>query len=55
VIGATGFVGRTLVPVLAQRGQVIAVSRRGTAPDVVGVAGRAEALGESFDVGDETR
>jgi uncharacterized protein YbjT (DUF2867 family) len=37
VIGATGFVGRALVPVLARRGEVIAVSRRGTAPDVPGV------------------
>jgi uncharacterized protein YbjT (DUF2867 family) len=37
VIGATGFVGRALVPVLARRGEVIAISRRGTAPDVSGV------------------
>ena len=37
VIGATGFVGRALVPVLAQRGEVIAVSRRGAAVDVPGV------------------
>jgi hypothetical protein len=34
VIGATGFVGRALVPVLARRGEVIAVSRRGIAPDM---------------------
>jgi uncharacterized protein YbjT (DUF2867 family) len=33
VIGATGFVGRALVPVLARRGEVVAVSRRGTAPE----------------------
>ena len=37
VIGATGFVGRALVPVLAQRDEVIAVSRRGAAVDVPGV------------------
>jgi uncharacterized protein YbjT (DUF2867 family) len=37
VIGATGFVGRALVPVLARRGEVIAVSRRGAAVDVPGV------------------
>jgi uncharacterized protein YbjT (DUF2867 family) len=37
VIGATGFVGRALVPVLARRGEVVAVSRGGTAPDLAGV------------------
>ena len=37
VIGATGFIGRALVPVLAQRGEVVAVSRRGAAIDVPGV------------------
>jgi uncharacterized protein YbjT (DUF2867 family) len=37
VIGATGFVGRALVPVLARRGEVVAISRRGTAPNVPGV------------------
>ena len=37
VIGATGFVGRALVPVLAKRGEVVAVSRRGAAVDVHGV------------------
>jgi uncharacterized protein YbjT (DUF2867 family) len=31
VIGATGFVGRALVPVLARRGEVVAISRRGAA------------------------
>ncbi len=37
VVGATGFVGRALVPALAQRGEVLAVSRRGAAPDLPGV------------------
>jgi uncharacterized protein YbjT (DUF2867 family) len=37
VIGATGFVGRALVPALARSGEVVAVSRRGTAPDMPGV------------------
>jgi uncharacterized protein YbjT (DUF2867 family) len=37
VIGATGVVGRALVPVLARRGEVVAVSRRGSAPDLPGV------------------
>jgi uncharacterized protein YbjT (DUF2867 family) len=37
VIGATGFVGRALVPVLARRGEVVAISRRGSAPDIRGV------------------
>ena len=32
VLGATGFIGRALVPVLAERGDVVAVSRRGGAP-----------------------
>jgi uncharacterized protein YbjT (DUF2867 family) len=32
VVGATGFVGRALVPVLAKRGEVVAVSRAGNAP-----------------------
>jgi len=41
VIGATGFVGRALVPVLGRRGEVIAVSRRGTAPGVQNVRGLA--------------
>jgi uncharacterized protein YbjT (DUF2867 family) len=41
VIGATGFVGRALVPVLARRGEVIAVSRRGSAPEMPGVRGLA--------------
>jgi uncharacterized protein YbjT (DUF2867 family) len=41
VLGATGFVGRALVPVLAERGEVVAVSRRGDAqprPNVQPVA-----------------
>jgi uncharacterized protein YbjT (DUF2867 family) len=37
VVGASGFVGRALVPALAQRGEVIAVSRRGVAPDLPAV------------------
>ena len=37
VIGATGFVGRALVPVLAQRCAVVAVSRRAATPDLPGV------------------
>ncbi len=41
VIGATGFVGHALVPVPAQRGEVVAVSRRGGAPDLPGVRGLA--------------
>jgi uncharacterized protein YbjT (DUF2867 family) len=48
VIGATGFVGRALVPVLARRGEVIAVSRRGTAPDVPGVRALAADATDSF-------
>ena len=36
VLGATGFVGRALVPMLTERAEVVAVSRRGDAP-----AGRA--------------
>jgi uncharacterized protein YbjT (DUF2867 family) len=37
VLGSTGFVGRALVPVLAEQGEVLAVSRRGSAPDLPGV------------------
>ncbi len=37
VLGATGFVGRALVPALAERGEVLAVSRRGDAPAADGV------------------
>jgi uncharacterized protein YbjT (DUF2867 family) len=48
VIGATGFVGRALVPVLARRGEVIAVSRRGTAPDVPGVRALAADVTDSL-------
>jgi uncharacterized protein YbjT (DUF2867 family) len=48
VIGATGFVGRALVPVLARRGEVIAVSRRGAAPDVTGVHGFAADVTDSL-------
>jgi uncharacterized protein YbjT (DUF2867 family) len=48
VIGATGFVGRALVPALAQRGEVVAVSRRGGAPDLPGVRGLATDVTESL-------
>ncbi len=37
VLGATGMVGRALVPARAQRGEVVAVSRRATAPHLPGV------------------
>ena len=37
VLGATGFVGRALVPALAQHSEVVAVSRRATAPELPGV------------------
>jgi uncharacterized protein YbjT (DUF2867 family) len=48
VIGATGFVGRALVPALARRGEVIAISRRGGAPDVPGVCGLAADVTDSL-------
>jgi uncharacterized protein YbjT (DUF2867 family) len=48
VIGATGFVGRALVPALAQRGEVVAVSRRGGAPDLPGVRGLAVDVTDSL-------
>ena len=48
MIGATGFVGRALVPALAQRGEVIAVSRRGTAPDLPGVRALAADVTDSL-------
>lgn len=37
VLGASGFVGRALVPALAQHGEVRAVSRRGADPQLAGV------------------
>jgi uncharacterized protein YbjT (DUF2867 family) len=37
VLGATGFIGRALVPALTQRGEVVAVSRGGNAPATDGV------------------
>jgi uncharacterized protein YbjT (DUF2867 family) len=37
VLGATGFVGRALVPVLARQGEVLAVSRSGAAAELPGV------------------
>ena len=48
VIGATGFVGRALVPVLARRGEVVAVSRRGSAPDLPGVRALAADVADSL-------
>jgi uncharacterized protein YbjT (DUF2867 family) len=48
VIGATGFVGRALVPALAKRGEVIAISRRGTAADVPGVRALAADVTDSL-------
>ena len=44
VLGATGFIGRSLVPALAERAEVLAVSRHGDAPggaNVRAVAGDA--------------
>jgi uncharacterized protein YbjT (DUF2867 family) len=49
VIGATGFVGRALVPVLARRGEVVAVSRRGGAPALPGVQALAADVTDSLD------
>jgi uncharacterized protein YbjT (DUF2867 family) len=37
VLGATGFIGRALVPALAERADVVAVSRSGDAPEADGV------------------
>ena len=37
VLGATGFVGRALVPALAQQGEVVSISRRTNAPELPGV------------------
>ena len=48
VIGATGVVGRALVPVLARRGEVVAVSRRGSAPDLPGVRALAADVADSL-------
>ena len=48
MIGATGFVGRALVPVLARRGEVVAVSRRGSAPDAPGVRSLAADVTDSL-------
>src|SRR3954462_11222213 len=48
VIGATGFVGGALVPALARRGEVIAVSRRGTAPGPPRGRGRAAGVPHSL-------
>jgi uncharacterized protein YbjT (DUF2867 family) len=48
VVGATGFVGRALVPALARRGEVIAVSRGGTAPHLPGVRALAADVTDSL-------
>jgi uncharacterized protein YbjT (DUF2867 family) len=48
VIGVTGFVGRALVPLLARRGEVVAVSRRGGPPGVPGVRALAADVSESL-------
>lgn len=48
VIGATGFVGSALVPVLARRGEVVAISRRGTAPHLPGVRALAADVTDSL-------
>jgi uncharacterized protein YbjT (DUF2867 family) len=59
VLGASGFVGRALVPALAERGEVLAVSRRASAPGPPGVrtiaadvtdASSVRGLLESIDV-----
>jgi uncharacterized protein YbjT (DUF2867 family) len=48
VIGATGFVGRALVPVLARRGEVVAISRRGGATGAPGVRALAADVTDSL-------
>ena len=48
VLGATGFIGRALVPALAERAEVVAVSRRGNVPD------RARVRAVAADVTDPT-
>jgi hypothetical protein len=48
VIGATGFVGSALVPELERQGEVIAVSRRDSAPDVPGVRALAADVTDSL-------
>jgi uncharacterized protein YbjT (DUF2867 family) len=46
VIGATGFVGRALVPALTERGEVVAVSRGGSAVGPAGVRAVAADAGD---------
>lgn len=46
VVGATGFIGRALVPALAERGDVVAVSRRGDADRREGVRAVAADAGD---------
>ena len=50
VLGATGFIGRALVPVLADRGEVVAVSRRGDAAAQPGVRPVAADVTDAFAV-----
>jgi uncharacterized protein YbjT (DUF2867 family) len=47
VLGATGFVGRALVPALAKRGEVVAVSPWATTPELPGVRSVAADLTDS--------
>ena len=50
VLGATGFVGSALVPAVAERMDVVAISRRGDAPAVERVRPvAADALEPGFD------
>jgi uncharacterized protein YbjT (DUF2867 family) len=49
VIGGTGFVGRALVPALAERGDVVAIARRPAASPCPGVRTVAADVTESLD------
>ncbi len=44
VLGATGFIGRALVPALAERGEVVAISRSGSTPAHPGIRSLAADL-----------
>jgi uncharacterized protein YbjT (DUF2867 family) len=50
VLGATGFIGRALVPTLAERHEVVAISRRGDAPAQRGVRPAAADAGDAASV-----
>jgi uncharacterized protein YbjT (DUF2867 family) len=50
VLGATGFVGRALVPALAERGEVVAASRRGDAAAQPGVRAAAVDVADADSV-----